>query len=344
MSVDVLVVSLGTTRGLRVADAAFVDQVRRAGATAEAVAVRIGALDRLRRGYPVNDLVEAAAARRALQAALAAASPRAVVFSTITAAMLAPSLEAPCAVRLDSPAALNRPGIRNKLLHALERRALAGARLVLPWSRAAVAALPVTSARPVVLPPPVEPSGAPAATRERAAVAYVPDPKAKGLSLLCAAWREAAIADARLAVYGIEAERARRHLSRIGPPEPEGVEWHGQAPAGEFRAALRSSTAFVHSALWEDFGQAPLEALADGALLVTVPSGGAYEALTLARELDPNLVAGDLEPGSLAACIRNAFALGDGAYRERAAELLAPYRRESLEETVRERVLPALLA
>jgi glycosyltransferase involved in cell wall biosynthesis len=338
VSVDVLVLSLGTTRGLRVADAAFVEQVRAAGATAEAVAVRIGALDRLRRGYPANDLVEAAAARRAVTSAQA----RSVVFSAVTAAMLAPRLDVPYAVRLDSPAALNRPGLRNKALHALERRALRGARLVLPWSRAARDALPVGSARAVVLPPPVESSGPPAASRERTAVAYVPDPKAKGLSLLSAAWREAAPSEARLAVYGIDADRAHRHLDRFGPPEPEGIEWMGQAPAAEFRAALRSCTVYVHSAVWEDFGQAPLEALADGALLATVPSGGAYEALRLARELDPALVAPDLEPTSLAECIRHAFERPGDDYARRAAALLSPYRREALEATVREAVLPAL--
>jgi glycosyltransferase involved in cell wall biosynthesis len=343
VSADVLVVSLGTTRGLRVADAAFVDQVRRAGARAEIVSVRIGALDRLRRGYPANDLIEAAAARRAVRAALKT-EPRAVVFSTVTAAMLAPRLDVPYALRLDSPASLNRPGLRNAPLHALERRALGGARLVLPWSEAARAALPEGAARAVVLPPPVEPSGETSATREPLAVAYVPDPKAKGLSLLCTAWEKAG-ADARLDVYGLDRERAERHLARFGPPAPAGVEWRGQAPAAEFRAALRRATAFVHSAIWEDFGQAPLEALADGAMLVTAPSGGAYEALAAARELAPELVAADLDPDQLARAIRAAFAKEDAAsYRERAAALLARYRPEALEEVVRERVLAALLA
>jgi hypothetical protein len=343
LSPDVLLVSLGTTRGLRVADAAFVDQVRRAGASAETVAVRIGALDRLRRGYPVNDLVEAAAARRAVRGGLRS-EPRAVVFSTVTAAMLAPRLQVPFAVRLDSPASLNRPGARNAPLHGLEQRALGRARLVLPWSGAALAALRAATSRAVVLPPPIVPSGAAADERERLAVAYVPDPKAKGLSLLCDAWAKAAVPDARLAVYGLERDRALRHLARFGPAEPDRVEWKGQVPADEFRTALRTCAAFVHSAVWEDFGQAPLEALADGALLATVPSGGAYEALAPARELAPELVAADLEPDSLAASIRAAFAMDAAAYRERAAALLAPYRPEALEETVRERVLPVLLA
>jgi len=345
VSPDLLLVSLGTTRGLRVADAALLEQVRRAGASADAVAVRIGALDRLRRGYPANDLVEAAAARRALRAGLRG-DPRAVIFSTVTAAMLAPRLAVPSAVRLDSPAVLNRRGARNAALHRLERRALDGARLVLPWSRAASAVLPAGAERAVVLPPPIEPSGPTGERREPLAVAYVPDPKAKGLSLLCAAWERAAIRDARLAVYGLSSERAARHLVRFGPAEPDGVEWRGQAPAAEFRVALRRCRAFVHSALWEDFGQASLEALADGAPLVTVPSGGAYEALALAGELANELVASELEPGSLAGCIRAAFSMDDHAaddYRDRARALLAPYRLEALEETVRERVLPVLL-
>jgi Glycosyl transferases group 1 len=342
---DLLLVSLGTTRGLRVADAAFVEQARRAGARAEAVAVRIGALDRLRRGYPANDLVEATAARRAARTAIRS-EPRAVVFSTVTAALLAPRLEIPCAVRLDSPAALNRPGAHNAPLHLLERRALGRARLVLPWSVAALAALRAAMSGAVVLPPPIVPSGPTGERRDRLAVAYVPDPKAKGLSLLCSAWARAALPDARLAIYGLDRDRALRHLARFGPPEPSGVEWRGHAAATEFRAVLRGSRAFVHSALWEDFGQAPLEALADGSLLVTVPSGGAYEALSPARELAPDLVADELEPGALAESIRAAFAMEDpaaAAYRERAAALLAPYRPEALEETIRQRVLPVLL-
>jgi hypothetical protein len=242
---DLLLVSLGTTRGLQVADAAFLEQARAAGADAEAVGVRIGALDRLRRAYPVNDMVEASAASRATAKAVKRMRPRAVVFSTVTASLLAPKLGVPYAVRLDSPTILNRPGTRNAGLHRLEQRSLAGARLILPWSRAAEAALPETGVRSVVLPPPVVPSGAPAWKRERIAVGYAPDPKAKGLEVLCRAWERAAIRDARLAVYGIEPERARRHLARTETPEPRTVEWRGMTSAEDFRGALRHSLAYV---------------------------------------------------------------------------------------------------
>lgn len=373
MTLDVLVVSLGTTRGWRVADELFLEQLHRAGASADAVSVRVGATHRLRRGYPVNDLVEMVAARRTIAAAVEARRPRAVVISTTTAAMLAPRLTQPYAVRLDAPASMNRPGARNAILHRLERRALARAALVLPWSHAALAHLPAGAAPAIVLPPPVEASAAerstargstepedalvPSATerstpeaaggpRPRLAVAYVPDPKAKGLDILCAGWAAAGVDDARLAVYGIEPERARAFLARVGLPEPARVEWAGLTTPATFRAALRRAHVYLGGARWEDFGQAPLEALADGALLATVPSGGPFEALAFARELAPELVATSLAPDAFGAAIAAAFAIPLTAlpdYRRRAAALLRPFRPDALQQTVSDRVLPALL-
>ena len=346
MRPDVLLLSLGTTLGWRAADAVFVDQLRHAGASVAAATVRIGASGRLRRAYPVTDLVEALAARRALRAALRRERPRALVISSTTAAMLAGVEGLPYAVRLDAPARLNRPGRHNAALHALERRALARARLVLPWSRAALAELPQGAARPIVVPPPVSPSGEPAAERERLAVAYTPDVKAKGLDVVCAAWARAGIDDARLLVFGVERARALAHLERTGVALPAGVEFPGKTPPAEFRAALRRARAYVGGARWEDFGMAPLEALADGALLVTVPSGGPFEALALARRLAPELVADAVEPESLAVAIRAAFAQSETRvqrYRLEAAKLVEPFRPETVQRAVTEEVLPALL-
>jgi hypothetical protein len=351
MSIDVLLLSLGTTRGWRVADELFLAQLERAGASVAAVGVRFGGAGRLRRGYPVNDLVEMHAARRALRGALREHRPRALVVSTTTAAMLLPGLELPYAVRLDAPAALNRPGARNASLRALERRALRRARLVLPWSQAARAALPADAAPAVVLPPPVEPSGAApnalsAPPRERRAISYVPDPKAKGLELVVAGWAAAGVEDARLTIYGLDPQWGRSHLERVGQPAPRSVEWAGMTTPAEFRAALQRVRVYVGGARWEDFGQAPLEALADGALLATVPSGGPFAALDLARQLDPRLVAPSLDGAALAEPLRTAFALDEPAlasYRERAAALLAPFAPEAVQETVERDVLPALL-
>jgi hypothetical protein len=343
---DVLVVSLGTTRGWRMGDLLFVEQLRAAGAATEAVRVRLGAAGRLRRGYPVNDLVEALAARRAARGAQERLWPRAIVLSTTTAAMLHPGFGVPYAVRLDAPAALNRPGLACSILRPLERRALGAASLVLPWSPGALEALPPGHGPAVVLPPPLLPSGPPLDPPEPLAVAYVPDPKAKGLDLLCDAWSAAAPEGTRLEVFGIERERALAHLRRHGREEPESVEWRGMTGAGEFRAALRRARVYVGSARWEDFGQAPLEALADGALLATVPSGGPFEALRHARELAPELVADELSGAALARCVRAAFAIDDGrlrAYREQAALRIRDYAPDALLRIVSDSVLPALL-
>lgn len=365
MSVDVLLLSLGTTRGWRVADELFLAQLERAGASTAAVSVRFGGAGRLRRGYPVNDLVEMLAARRALAAGLREHRPRALVVSSSTAAMLLPQLDIPYAVRLDAPASLNRPGARNALLRALERRALRRARLVLPWSEPARAALPPDAAPALILPPPVEPSAAATADaaieasnaansgtagnvrldRERLAVSYVPDPKAKGLELVVAGWAAAGVEDARLAIYGLDPAWGKRHLERVGQPEPPGIEWVGMTTPTAFRAALRRARVYVGGARWEDFGQAPLEALADGALLATVPSGGPFAALDLARELDPRLVAPALAGTALAEPIRTAFAYSDAQvarYRERAGELLRPFAPATIQATVERELLPAL--
>lgn len=342
---ELLLFSLGTTPGLRAADADLLRLLERTGADVVPATMRIGATRRLQRFYPAIDLVAAAAARRGARTAIARHRPRAVILSTTTAAMLAPLGDLPYAVRLDSPAALNRPGRHNAPLHVLERRRLAAARLVLPMSSAAAAALPRGSAPHVVVPMTIAPSGS-HAPRERRAVAYVPDPKAKGLELLAGAWAQADVPGATLDVFGIGAERGHAFLARFGRRAPDTLRWRGMVARDEFRAALRRARVHITSARWEDWGQAQLEALADGALLATTPAGGAFEALALARALDARLVAARIDVPSLARAIRAAFALDDGeaeAYRRRAAELLRPFREEAVLATLTRDVLPRLL-
>jgi hypothetical protein len=344
---DVLLVSLGTTLGWRVADELLVAQLERAGASTRLVGVGRGAADRLRRGYPINDLVEMNAARRAARTAVERHEPRALIVSSTTAAMALPSLPAPYAIRFDAPARLNRPGARNALLRALERRAMRRARLTIPFSVAGAEALPEGAARPVVVSPPIDPSAIELLSeREAVAVAYVSDPKAKGLEVVVGGWAAAAVEGARLEVYGLDPGWARSHLRRTGVAEPDSLELRGTVAADEFRARLRRARVFIHGARWEDWGQAPLEALADGALLATVPAGGPYEGLRLARRLDPSLVAERIDAAALGPAIRAAFELGDDdarAYRERAAELLRSYRSDAVQETVTRELLPALL-
>lgn len=351
---EILLISLGTTIGLRAGDRELARMLKQAGASVELAQVRIGAAGALRRAYPVTDLVEAVAARRALGQALRRPRPRAVIFSSTTSSLLCGHIELPYAVRLDAPSCLNRPGARNALQHALERRRLHRARLVLPFSHTAAQALPLGCAPAVVLPQPIVPSGEPSAQRERLALAYTPDPKAKGLDILVAAWGQslatpvpARMESARLEIFGIAPERARAHLAKHGIVEPPGLIWRGRVPPSEFRAALARARVFVTSARWEDFGFAQLEALADGALLVCSATRGPFEALAHARALDRTLCADDLAPASLAAALQRAFAMPEQEaqhYRQAAAQRMTAYRPEAIGALIARRVLPALLA
>ncbi len=353
---DLLLVSLGTTRGLRLADAQLVSMLREAGASVEAVSTRIGWTNRLRRGYPANDVVEAIAARRALAAGMRTHRPRALVLSSTTVALLAGRPDVPYAVWLDSPARLNRPGALNAPLHWLERRQLARARVLLPHSPGTVAALPSDAAPSVMIPPPVPAAPRPSDSdsdshshshlREHFAVGYTPDPKAKGLALLCAAWERAALPGARLLIAGIPPERARAFLARRGATLPAGAEVVGMLPQPAFRELLSRARVFVSAAQWEDFGIAPLEALDRGAVLVGAPAGGPFPALALARELAPEFVATERTAGALATALQAALAASDerlAAYRAAARAELGPYRPEASVARLRDDVLPLLL-
>ena len=77
----------------------------------------------------------------------------------------------------------------------------------------------------------------------------------------------------------------------------------GALPRAEYRALLRRARVFVTAPRREDYGQAQLEALADGCLLVTTPAPGPYAALPIARRLDARLVDADLAAALAAALV-----------------------------------------
>lgn len=319
---DVLLVSLGATAGLRAADAELAASLRRAGAEVEVAAAE---LPRAHRTFALHDLAQSRASRRAALAALAAHDPRAIVYSSVTAALLWP---APGAIRFDAPAAGNRPGRHGPWQRAVERRRFAVAPLLVPWSRGGLAEAPARHADAVVVPAAVEPSGGPAPKRDLAAVAYAADPDKKGLDRLLAAWVAARREGERLVVAGA-----------TGPIAAEGAQSGGLVAPEAFRALLRRARVFLAAPRREDYGLAQLEALADGAMLVTTPAPGPYAALPIARELDPRLVSHDLA-GALRA------ALDDPApgYSAAAAAALAPYRRAAIDRTVAGELLPRLLS
>ena len=296
MPVDVLLVSLGSTHGWRVADAALAGSLRRAGATVEVVEAQRP------REVPTFALTDLAWALSARRAAAGAPDARAVLYSTSTAALLAPR---PGAIRFDALAAGNRPGRHGIWQRPLERRRVAGAPLLVPMSEQALDEAPPRRAPAVVVPVPVEPSGAPAARRDIAAITYASDPVKKGLSRVLDAWASARREGEELVVV----------TDKDVAPQP-GVrveDVRGEA----FRALVRRARLYVVAPRREDFGIAQLEALAEGCVLVSTAPPGPYVARDLARELDPRTVGDDLQ-----AQIR--AALDDPApdYAERARELL----------------------
>ena len=316
--IDVLVVSLGATGGLRAADDELLASLRRAGATAELVRA-----ERVRewRTYGLIELAWALSARRAAVAGIDRFSPRALIYSTTTAALLAPRSGA---IRFDAPAAGNRPGRHGFWQRPAERRRFAAAPLLLPWSEGGLAEAPPHGPA-IVLPVPVAPQRDKRDSPLCRVVTYGAHPEKKGLDRVLAAWRRVRREGEELAVAGLE-----------GTDEP-GVRYLGTLPREEYRALVASAGVFVTAPRREDYGLAQLEALADGCVLATTPAPGPYAALPLARELDPRTVDEDI-----GRALR--VALDDPApgYAERARALLAPFSAEAADRIVREEVLPAL--
>jgi hypothetical protein len=349
--VDVMIVSLGSTPGLRRADEELQESLVRAGAS---VALAQALPPRELRTLMLTDLGWARAARaaaRQMLARLEESRPRAIVYSSTTSALLWPR---PGAIRFDAPSAGNRRGRHGLWQRPLERVRLRRAPLLLPWSEGGLSELPggsQTAGSAIVLPVPVErsqESGSPElekggeAVRDIAAITYAANPSKKGLDRVLAAWRRvraerSSPAGEELLVVGATPEQ----LAAAGYPlgREHGVRALGPLSPAEYRALLRRARVFLCAPRREDYGLAQLEALADGCLLVTTPAPGPYAALPIARALDRRLVSDDL-----ASALRAGLEDPVEGYAERALEALAPFRRETVDRLVAERLLPRLLA
>ena len=320
---DVLVVSLGTTSGWRASARELAGSIERAGAkVATVTAASMPAV----RTFALTDLAEALACRRAAAAGIAAYRPGAIIYCSVTAALLWP---APGAIWLDSMAQENRPGRHGVWQRSVERRRMAQAPLVLTMSAGALAPMRDRHADSVVVPVPVEPSGPRVSGdgRDVAVVAYAGDPVKRRLDVILAAWARARRDGETLVVAGTDTLAPR-----------EGVEVAGRLPPDAYRALIRRARVFVAAPRREDYGIAALEALGDGCMLVTTPSPGPYVALELARTLDRRLVGEDLTTA-----IRTALDDPIAGYPERAAELLEPFRRAAVDQTIATDVLPRLM-
>jgi hypothetical protein len=328
-SLDVLIVGLGATHGLRAAEDELAGALLRAGADAMLVRAE---RPREIRTLALTDLVWARSARRAAVEALSEVSPRAVVYSTTTAALLWPQ---PGAIRFDAAAAGNRPGRHGVWQRPVERRRLGEAPLLVPQDAAALveAGSPATEA--VVVPIAVEPSGdgGPVVGRDLAALTYATNPYKKGLDRVLAAWDAARREGEELVVAGLRG------------PDREGVRYAGALEHDAFRALLRRARVYVTAPRREDYGIAQLEALADGARVVTTAAPGPYAALPLLSGGAGVGWVSEPDAESLGAAVRAALddATDDAVYAERALDAIVAFRRAAVDATVANELLPRLL-
>jgi len=340
-TVDVLIVSLGSTAGLRAADDELRDSLRRAGAS---VALARPSAPAEVPTLMLTDLRWARAARRAARETLEQlrrSAAGALVYSSTTAALLWPR---PGAIRFDAPSAGNRPGRHGLWQRPLERRRLGQAPLLLPWSEGGLLEVPATARggdRALVLPVPVGPSGPHEARRDIAAITYAANPSKKGLDRVLAAWRRVqpdlrSAGVSELVVAGASVQALRR--LGLALREQDRVRIVGALPPEDYRALVRRARVFVCAPRREDYGIAQLEALADGCLLVTTPAPGPYAALAIARALDPRLVCDDLGDA-----LRAALEDPPADYADRAREALTPFSREATDRLVATELLPRLL-
>ncbi|HSZ68963.1 MAG TPA: glycosyltransferase [Solirubrobacteraceae bacterium] len=344
--VDVLLVGLGSTSGLRIADDELARSLQRAGARVERARA-----EPPRRDVPtlmLTDLLWARAARRAALQMLARVRPRAIIYSTTTAALLWPR---PGAIRFDAAAAANRPGRHGLWQRPLERHRLRHAPLLLPWSEGALvevghrAAAPGSAGhidlagRALVLPAPIELEAAAAPDRDIAAITYAANPHKKGFDRVLAAWRQARSPGERLVVVG--AARAALAAAGFALADDEQIDIVGSLTREETRALMRRARVFICAPRREDYGLVQLEALAEGCQLVTTPAPGPYVALSLARRLDARLVGADLVGALRAALATDRPARAD--YARRAAALIAPFGRAAADRLVADELLARLL-
>ena len=183
----------------------------------------------------------------------------------------------------------------------------------------------------LVVPIAVEPSGPrlAGAVRDIAAITYAANPDKKGLGRVLAAWACARREGEQLLVAGVETL----------PPASaaEGVRALGMLDRDAYRALLRRARIYIAASRREEYGIAQLEALADGALLVSSETPFSYPALELARVLDSRLVGPDL-----AGAIRTALDDPRDDYAAALAPLLERFSRASIDRVVAEQLLPAL--
>ena len=349
--VDILLVFQPTTLGLRVVHGQLRENLISLGLRVASAAAGAGRASALKVGYPVIDLIEAAALRSATMDALHRVEPKAIMFETPSALLLEPLGQlGRVAVRFDAPAEMNRPGWRNAWQRRRQRRAFSRVRLLLPATSGAHAWAEMTFPGKEMLPlfSPIAARPVSPASRRKAVTFYAGDPAKKGLDIAVKAWNMANLPGYTLEVIGIErgdglAFLASRQLEPKGP-----ITWRGRVSPTSFRDLCGSAEIHLATPRFDEYAAAQLEAMSDGAVLVTgTPVRGPYEPLLIANQLSPELVAPSTDPTLVGLALCRAAAMSEPerrVYRTGAERLLAPYREAAFRGRLADEVLPRLLS
>ncbi len=348
--VDLLVVSANTTPGLRRDLRDLLDALHRTGLTVEVATSNYGLLSHLRHlAAPADDLIVAAGIRNAVRRAMNRCAPRSVMLTTsVAGGLLSTQLLQSAAVRIDGTASASRVRGRDVSARLLERRSLRNARVILPYSdrvRDDAAPLAGSQAIWVIWPSPVRAGPPQPSERLTGGLCYANNPHKKGLDLAVQAWTLAGSRSAPLFVTGISASVGRRFLAKRGISAPPNVEWLGHLSESEYRRLSARVLLYVGSSRVDEFATTQLEALMDGALLVTVPSQGPLEALHLAAALDRRMVASGVSAEALAVAIDHALSLPGterADYRGRAQKLMSRYSTHAFDQCLKDEIVPAL--
>ena len=343
-----LLISLGTTAGLRRADERLRADLEREGLTVAVARGRYDALDRWPQ-QPFLDLYQALSGHVSVRRALRRLRPRSIVHASPVTALFEPAERLRRSViRFDAPLLHSRPGVRNGVQRTLERRALRLARAIAPYSpRPTPRLLAAAPADADVIPVgfPIDLPERVAPDRDPIVLCYAGSPRKKGLDFVAQAWSRADRKGRRLVVAGIERAAGLRFLSDHGVPEPPDTDWAGWLAADEFAGLLGRAEVFVGASRRDEYGTAQLQALAAGCLLVHAEVPGFCEPLELAAGLDRELIAPAQDAEGLARCLERAFSRGPearAAYVAEARSLLSEYTTPAFAAILRERLVPAL--
>lgn len=346
----VLYVGLGTTGGWRHADRTLGAALVRAGVEVRGVWPAFTTIaDALRRSryHLATDLVEALAVRTAVQRNASSGTCWLVVSSSTAVLLLPRRWRRRTMLWTDTPVFACRPGRRNAVLRWRERSVMPDVRLVglqpVRFLDAYLRAFPDLRSRVIPLPVPVARVAGEPPERADFGLLYAGSPHKKGLDIAVRAWAASRTA-ATLKVTGIAPEDARAFLADRGVELIPNVELLGRVSATDHRELSRRAALYLSTSRREEYGNAQLEALMDGAPLVSGPCEGTAEPRTLALELAPELVADDPVAG-VAACVRRALEMPPDRrrlYESRARDALARYSTRGFTESLERAVVPLL--